>query len=253
MSVTNPLKNSADYNNGEWSRKALTDSFVNEILENTRKSYSTLFYYATGIFVTSYARRNLYSMIISSHEFDRHMIYADTDSIFYYGDFEYLFEEYNKDLREKYKKVCSYFSQLKIEDFIPKDKKGNIHPLGEWETDKVMKKFITLGAKKYCYVDMNNELKITVSGVSKKGASALHDITDFKKGFTWGYRDAHKLAHFYNDEQPQVTFTDADGNQYTNPFKHGLILQPTTYTLGVTELYEALIEYFQESEDRMNE
>ena len=250
MSVTNPLKNSADYTDGEWSRKALTDNFVDEVLENTRKSYSTLFYYATGIFVTSYARRNLYLNLIYSHDFDRHTIYADTDSIYFYGDYDYIFEEYNKKIYEKYKKCCKHFSQLKIDDFMPKNKDGVSFPLGYFELDKTMKKYITLGAKKYCYVDMNDKLKITVSGVSNKGASALKDITDFKKGFEWGYRDSHKLAHFYNDEQPPATFIDADGNKYTNPYKHGLILQPTTYTLGLTDVYEALIEYYQEREDR---
>lgn len=250
MSVTNPLKNSADYSGGEWSRKALTDSFVNEVLENTRKSYSTLFYYATGIFVTSYARRAVYMTMLYSHDFDRHHLYTDTDSIFFYGDYDYIFEEYNKEVYKKYERVCKNFSQLKISDFIPLDKFGNPHPLGYFELDKEMKKYITLGAKKYCFVDMNDKLKITVSGVSKKGASALKSIEDFKKGFVWGYKDAHKLAHYYNDDQPQVTFTDADGNKYTNTYKHGLILQPTTYTLGQTDLYEALVEYYQENEDR---
>lgn len=249
MSVTNPLKNSADYKDGVWSKKLLTDDFVDDVLEKTKESYSTLFFYATGIFVTSYARRNVYMTMLSSHEFDRHVIYTDTDSIKYYGNYDVVFEAYNKEVYKKYQKVCKNFGQLKIEDFMPKDIKGICHPLGYWDFDGEYTSFVTLGAKKYCYTD-DKGLHITVSGVSKKGASALSSIDDFKPSFTWGYRDSHKLAHYYNDNQPKVVITDAEGNKWKNKYKHGLILQPTTYTLGMTDIYLALIEYYQEKEDR---
>ena len=253
MSVTNPLKNSADYANGEWFKKELTMDFVTEVLNNSKKSYSTLFYYMCGVYVTSYARRNLYMTLIGNgHEFDRHTIYCDTDSIKFYGDFDYIFEEYNKNVFEKYKKACRRFSQLKLDDFAPKDKNGVPHPLGVFEYEGEYEKFITLGSKKYCFVE-NGELHITVAGVSKKGASALDSIEDFKKGFEWGYRESGKLAHYYNDEQTHATVIDADGNSYTNKYDYGIILQPTTYTLGLTDLYIALYEYVQELEDRKGE
>ena len=255
MSVTNPLKNSADYANGEWFKKELTMDFVQEVLNNSKKSYSTLFYYMCGVYVTSYARRNLYKTLIGAndgangHNFDRHVIYCDTDSVKFYGDFDYIFEEYNKQVYEKYQKVCARFSQLNINDFMPKDKNGIKHPLGFFEYETTYEQFKTLGAKKYCYVE-NEKLHITVSGVNKKGASALKSIDDFKKGFEWGYRESGKLAHFYNDEQTKATVVDADGNTYINKYDYGIILQPTTYTLGLTDLYIALYEYVQELEDR---
>lgn len=251
MSVTNPLKNSADYTNGVWSRKLLCDDFVSSVLEQTRNSYSTLFYYGVGLFVTSFARRNLLlNTVFYSHEFDRHVLYMDTDSIKYYGNYDYIFEEYNKTVYEKYQKACENFSQLKIEDFMPKDKKGIEHPLGIFDYDGTYKSFKTLGAKKYCYTTNDDELHITVSGVNKKGADALNDIHEFKKGFEWGYKDARKLAHYYNDNQPNVTIIDADGNNFKNPYKHGLILQPTTYKLGIDDVYEALLDYYEEKENR---
>lgn len=250
MSVTNPLKNSANYIDGVWSRKELNDDFVSSVLEQTKQSYSTLFFYGVGVFVTSYARRNLLlNTVFYSHEFDRHVIYMDTDSIKYYGDYKYIFDNYNKLVFEKYKVVCEKFSQLKIDDFQPKDKKGVKHPIGVFELDGTYNKLVTLGAKKYCYEDKEG-LHITVSGVSKKGVSALGSIYDFKKGFEWGYRDSHKLAHYYNDNQPLDYITDYEGNIWKNKYKHGLILQPTTYTLGLTDIYEALIEFYQEREDR---
>lgn len=250
MSVTNALKNSAKYD-GEWYRESLTDKFVDEVLEQSKQSYSTLFYYAVGLFVTSFARMNLlYDTVFSSKEFDRHVIYMDTDSIKYYGDYDYIFEEYNKKIVAKYNKVCERFSQLNIEMFQPKDKNGIKHPIGFYTDDGDYTEFITYGAKKYCYRE-NGKLKITVSGVNKKGVSALNDdIRNFKVGFEWGYKDARKLSHYYNDNQPEVTITDYEGNEWTNKYKHGLILQPTTYKLGVTDLYEALIEYYDEKEWR---
>lgn len=250
MSVTNPLKNSTEYQNGEWHKKAFTMDFVKEVLEDSKKSYSTLFYYAVGVWVTAYARRNLYTTIISSHDFDRHVIYCDTDSIKYYGNYDYIFDEYNKNILNKYENVCKKLSQLNIEDFKPKDKNGIEHPLGIFDYEGCYKQFKTLGAKKYCYVDSDDELHITVSGVSKKGASALKSIDDFNKGFTWNYHESGKLTHFYNDEQPKVKIIDADGNSYINTYKYGIILQPTTYTLGLTDEYIALFDEIQEREER---
>lgn len=249
MSVTNPLKNSAFYDGQGWGKKALTMQFVNEVLSKTKKSYSTLFFYAVGVWVTAYARRNLFMTIISSHEFDRDVIYCDTDSIKYKGEHDDIFEEYNRKIDKKYEEVCKELSQLNIDDFKPIAPNGVCHPLGYFEDDGMYESFVTLGAKKYCYIE-NNELHITVSGVSKKGAKALKSIDEFKKGFTWGYHESGKLAHYYNEEQPHINILDYEGKPYTNTCDFGVILQPTTYTLGVDDVYMGLYEYMQEKEIR---
>jgi hypothetical protein len=44
--------------------------------------------------------------------------------------------------------------------------------------------------------------------------------------------------------------TDCDGNKYYSDLDYGIILQPTTYTLGITPEYLALYEYIQEKELR---
>lgn len=249
MSVTNPLKNSAFYDLSGWGKKELTTQFVREVLDKTKKSYSTLFFYAVGVWVTAYARRNLYMTILSSREFDRDVIYCDTDSIKFKGEHDEVFKKYNEGIEKKYAQVCEKLSQLKVEDFKPIDPKGITHPLGYFEYEGTYEQFKTLGAKKYCYVE-NGELHITVSGVSKKGAKALKSIDDFRKGFTWGYRESGKLAHYYNENQPHITITDCDGNTYTNTCDYGVILQPTTYTLGIDDVYMGLYEYIQEREVR---
>ena len=249
MSVTNPLKNSADFKNGEWFRKPLTMDFVKDILNDAGKSFSTLFYYAVGVWVTAYARRNLYMQIISSHAFDKDVCYCDTDSIKYINSHDDIFEEYNRKQLLKYEDVIKVYPELTLDDFMPADPKGVKHPIGIYEDDGTYDLFKTLGAKKYCYVDTSG-LHITVSGVSKKGAAALKDINDFKKGFTWDYKACDKLAHYYTDDQPEIDISDASGNVYHNTLKHGVVLQPTTYTLGLTEDFITLINMMQEGEYR---
>lgn len=252
-SVTNPLKNSTIYEGNMWSKKEFTMDFVKEVLANTKKSYSTLFYYAVGVFVTAYARRNLYERLISSHEFDRHVIYCDTDSIKYYGEFDYIFEEYNKGVFNKYKTMCQKFSQLNLTDFTPKDRNGIKHPIGIFDYEGEYLEFKTLGAKKYCYRD-DTGLHITVSGVSKNAVIALNDdINNFRKGLEFDYKQSGKLTHYYMEEQPHINITDDEGNTYHSNIDYGVVLQPTTYTMGVTDVYETLIDYFMDKERRTHE
>ena len=263
MSVTSIL-HQAEYEDHEWTIPATLDpdnpenaglttshmfaNFCSEKLEESKKSFSTLFFYPVGIWVTSYARRNLVMRIFSSHDFDRDMIYTDTDSLKYTGDYNHIFDEYNKSVYNKYCEVVREFpTDLKISDFMPKDRKGIAHPIGYYEDDGTYTEFITHGAKKYCYRSAEDgKLHITVSGVSKKGVSALNDdINNFKKDFRWSYRDSGKLTHDYVDNQADFTFTDIDGNEYTSHQRHAVILYPATYTLGITGIYELLIEYFR--------
>ena len=263
MSVTSIL-HTAEYENHDWSmphaldpdreeNRGLTyaqmfENFCTEKLEEAKKSFSTLFFYPVGVWVTAYARRNLVMRIFSSPEFDRDMIYCDTDSLKYTGHYDHIFDEYNKSVYNKYCEVVREFpTELKISDFMPKDRKGIAHPIGYYEDDGTYTEFITHGSKKYCYRSAENgKLHITVSGVSKKGVSALNDdINNFKKDFRWGYRDSGKLTHDYVENQADFTFTDIDGNKYTSHQRHAVILYPATYTLGITGIYELLIEYFR--------
>ena len=77
--VTNPLKNSTEYVNNEWLKKDFTMDFVKEVLDEARSSYSTLFYYPQGLFITAWARSNLFNRLIDptdgndGHDIDRHV------------------------------------------------------------------------------------------------------------------------------------------------------------------------------------
>ena len=250
MSVTNPLKQSAEYNGG-WCRSELTEDFIDDKLNEMRSSGSTLMYYGMGVWVTALSRKHLLECVLYSHDFDKNVIYCDTDSIKYTGDFDYIFDEYNQKVYQSYLELIKRYPDLKIQDFCPVDINGISHPIGMYEDDGEYQEFITLGAKKYCYRE-NDNLKLTISGVSKKGVSAFeNDIKNFKKGFIFDYDHSGKLTHFYNDEQPETDIVDDAGNVYHSTYRYGITLAPTTYTLGVTDLYEMLVmDYFIKDAER---
>lgn len=251
MSVTNPLKQSASYNGG-WCRSELTEDFIDEKLSEMKHSGSTLMYYGMGVWITALSRKHLLDCVLYSHEFDKNVIYCDTDSIKYIGNFEYIFEEYNQKVYQSYLELIKKYPDLKIQDFCPVDINGISHPIGMYENDgEYTDGFITLGAKKYCYYE-DGKLKLTISGVSKKGVSAFdNDIKKFKKGFVFDYDHSGKLTHFYNDEQPETDIIDDAGNVYHSTYRYGITLAPTTYTMGVTDLYEMLVmDYFIKDAER---
>lgn len=190
------------------------------------------------MYVTAYCRHNLWTYAIIPY--DDRIVYNDTDSAKTEGEIPDLVDAWNKEAKRRINEVCK---ALKINKqlFYPKDIYGKIHPLGFFEHDAQYKRFITLGAKKYCYED-DQGLHITVSGVNKKtGATALKSIEDFKDGFLFDTEHAGKLTLFYNDEQQEHTITDYKGNQYLCTDKYGIYLEPTTYRLSITPEYESLI------------
>ena len=253
MACTNPLKNNSFYSSEDgWYKKDFSEEFVKGILADQKKSYSNLFFYAVGCYCTAYSRKAVYLNIL---KIDKDMIYCDTDSIKYKGYHDDIFEEHNKSVYQKYLDLIAYDPTITLDDLMPEDDKGVIHPIGYFEKetntdDTKYQEFITLGAKKYAYRDASG-LHITVSGVNKKsGVKALHDdIYNFKKGLVFNYNEANKLTHYYMEEQPEINFIDYLGNKQYSTQKYGIVLQPTTYTLGITDIYETLIKYFTIRED----
>jgi len=250
-SVSNILKQSSDFKNGQWQRYSFSDEFVDSKIEEARHSWSTLFDYTTGLYVTSYARRNLFLTLI---QLDKDVIYCDTDSIKYRNNHDDVFERFNESVIERYNKCIEYYpDDFTIDDFQPTDQEGIKHLLGvfEIENDGDIKVFKTLGAKKYCY-ELDDGLHLTLSGVNKKGVKALNgDINNFRNGFVFGYDEAQKLIHFYDDEQPIIDFIDCQGNEYHSELQHGVILQPTTYKIGQTLEYELLLNAIQIEESEV--
>lgn len=143
MCVTNNVTDEIILNNNfEWEKILLTEEIANEKLDKMRKSRKTFLNFSWGVWVTSYARRNLWKGIL---KIDFDVVYCDTDSIKYVGDYEEFFNDYNKEIINK---LCvSVTTRINKELLFPKDSDGKVQTLGVWDLEKPYKRFKTMGAK----------------------------------------------------------------------------------------------------------
>lgn len=251
MSCTNPLKSGIYLDeNMEWKAHSMNDpdyfKFVQEKLNDMRKSFSTLFFpMATGVWCCAYARENLFRTIM---QLDRDIVYYDTDSIKGVGDKVIeVVKSYNNKIDREVGKYAAYH-KLDQELFRPLKPNGEPAPIGYFDEetkDGLMKSFKTLGAKKYFYIDNKGNKHLTMSGVQKAAGEFL-DMNTFKNGTTLGYHETKKNIHYYNDMQVPFEYKDVDGNIYRCMQKHSIVLQPTTYTIGQTEEFLKLILKYKE-------
>ena len=120
------------------------------------------------------------------------------------------------------------------------DRYGNTLYMGYWEQEEHMKRFKTLGAKKYAYEDDEGKLHLTLAGVNKKlGAEELADyggLEAFKEGFV--FKKGGGTEAIYNDNIDIVYKI----GKHTLHIKDNVYIKDGSYTLGLTAEYMALLE-----------
>lgn len=230
MTVTNILNTEIEYNAGEYTEKKMTEEEMEEALEKYYKNHSSFLNYAWGVFVTAYARRELEDGLnIAGLD----TIYCDTDSVKYIGNHDKEFEEYN----ERLNKECE---EKGIRNYA--EVNGKRYYMGIFDKEHGYDEFITLGAKKYAFLQ-NGKIGITVSGLSKKkGAEELE-----KKG---GLRRFQRNEVFYNSGRTIAQYNsakvhDITVNGCTFSSASNLAIIDTTYTLGITDTMLDIIERLQ--------
>ena len=174
----------------------MTDEDIYNKFVNNNKSVLP---YQWGVWVTSYAMNNLFTLAKCCIDDDgwSHFVYSDTDSVYSdYWNTEQL-EAYNNGVLEK----------LRANNYDSVIYEGETYTLGVAEFDGHYSEYKVLGAKRYCCrysSDPRNKaknygkLKITVAGVPKDAVDCLHDdINVFTNGFIFEGVDTGKLTHHY--------------------------------------------------------
>lgn len=222
MSVQSPVKQTIDYINDSFIERSEDEK---ELLNKHNKK--AFLVYAWGIWTTAHAR---YQLEIALQNVGNNFIYCDTDSVKFIDDGTISFNKYN---------VSRKTDSIKNGGFAI-DPSGKTHYLGLYEHDGTYKRFITMGAKKYAYVDEFDKLHITVAGVGKtKGAEELAEhggIEAFKEGFI--FYKAGGTESVYNDinEQFKVDINGKSLNITSN-----CLIKDSTYTLGLTGEYKKIL------------
>ena len=198
-----------------WSKKSAN---VDEKIAEYNKDPNRFLSYAWGVFITAYARRNLFTGIMSM---GKDYVYCDTDSIKFLnmGKHKAYIEDYNRNIIRKCTE-CLNYRGLDPALLSPKNQKGEVKQIGIWDYEGKYDYFKTLGCKRYLtYKD--GEFDLTCAGLpTKQGLNALlADGTDvqqvfskFNQTFEVPAPDAGKLGHAYVDKSFEYSGVDKNGN-----------------------------------------
>ena len=241
MCVTDILQTPNTFKNGEWIEEPID---IEKVFKKYNKSKSRFLYYAWGIWVTSYARRNLF---LGIKAIGNDYLYADTDSMKIRNGNKYVswINKYNDYIKYKMEKALKWHN-LDFSMCQPKTIDGKIKPLGYWDYDGHYKKFKTLGAKRYLYLDDHDEMHLTCAGVSKNAINYMmkksnNDINKcfkfFQNNMFIPSTDTGKNIHTYIDFEMSGVMTDYLGNKSTYYEKSGVHLTGAEYTLSLSKDY----------------
>lgn len=236
--VTDIIKPVIEFTNqAGWSVEK-TD--IEEAIDNYNTSKTRFLYYPWGIFVTAYARRNLFMGI---SEFGNDYIYSDTDSIKCINADKHMgfINFYNKLITDKVTK-CLEFYGIDPSEASPKTIKGVPKPIGvwDWETkDSEYTEFKTLGAKRYMYTQ-DGIIHITIAGLSKKAGGNF--IASQETPYEFFNDDMHipsdntgKMLHTYIDSLQEGTLIDYNGLEQEYSEVGGVHLESTSFTLELSK------------------
>lgn len=239
MTVTDIAKDENEYIDSWEKTKVDLQSAIDDYNTNQNR----FLFYPWGIFVTAYARRNLFSAIM---ECKNDYCYSDTDSVKILNKDAHkkYFDDYNKMVLLKIKKCCSA-NGIDETLFSPKTIKGKVKTIGVWDYEGDYSYFKTLGAKRYIYVQ-NDDLHVTVAGVGKQKAKEYlltlgktwDDVFNrFDNGLIIPEQYTGKLTHTYIDDEMENDIIDIDGNMYHYHELSGIHLSETTFEMSMTTMF----------------
>ena len=253
MCVTNTMKPNVIFKNGVWSED--TNFNLENSIDNYNKDRNRFLFYPWGVWVTSYARRNLLNGIIN---IGNDYIYADTDSIKLTNRENHLdyFNNYNNEVENKLKRMCKYYN-IDYNRCKPKTIKGIEKLLGVWDYEGTYTHFKTLGAKRYIVLE-NDKYSITVAGLSKKAINYIieeskrlkKDVFEFFNNYMYvPTNQTYKNTHTYIDNEYVCFITDYQGKTKKVMCKSGVHLSPCDFTMSLSDMY---LDYLCKAKNLLN-
>lgn len=237
-SVTSIIHDNYEIKNGEW----ITDTpDIETELDKYNRTFNRVFFYPWGVFITAYARYNLFFGGILNFKFD--YLYADTDSCKIVNAEKHQKEirAYNKYITNLLKKACDFHS-IPYSALSPKTIDGVKKPLGVWDYEG-NGQFKALRSK--CYmVKKDGKYKMTVSGVAgSKAVEYLHSkygddlFSVFNNDLIIPKGHTGKQTHTYIDEHIEGDVVDYMGVKGHYNEMSCVHLEDSEYHLELTAEY----------------
>lgn len=236
MMVTALLRESFETVGGVWQEpKTATEKGKSKSLKNQLKSHSRFLNYVSGVYVTAWARNNLFD---GMENIGMDYIYSDTDSIKMLNPdkhWDYI-ARYNEQIRQA--SIEIYGIDEYYRSLAPADIKGKRHPIGEWDYEGTYDTFKALRAKAYL-TETAGEFNLTLAGCGKKsGTRYFSTLPDpwraFNTSMTLPPDVVDKLIPSHFDEPVTETIIDQYGNAETMTSMTGQRLEPVGFDCNTT-------------------
>ena len=215
-------------------------------------------WYSIGVWVTSYARRQILMPIKHMSE---NAVYCDTDSVKYLGKGRYnkYWKVVNNLLKEKFMDAMKYhkFTEEEYRFFDAKHEKEYF--MGIFEEEAPYRHFKSLGSKRYLAEYFDDDPKVndwvvksTVAGAPKNladflGDTAAEKFKNFKNAFTL---ENCKLCHAYTEGRSFMCITDYTGQCDVQEVRSGVCLTPTDFSMNMDKDFFLFLEGKIQFEDK---
>lgn len=246
MAVTDPIRDELMYSGNTFYT---IPKNIAEGIDKYNTNIRRFLFYPWGVWVTAYARANLFSGII---EMGDDYIYSDTDSIKSMNTerHEDYFNAYNAQILDKIE-LASQYHNLDKSLFAPYTKKGKQKIIGVWDDEGVYDKFKTLGAKRYLTVkgvqSTEPEYVITLAGSNKKKTMEYlvgtgDPFGNFTDGLSIPPENSGRLILSYIDNETTGTVVDMFGVPYEYHELSSIHMEKSEYNLSMSEEFIRYLE-----------
>lgn len=220
------------------------DKTLDEFIDAYNKDIKRFLYYPWGVWITAYARYNLFKAITA---LGKDYVYADTDSVKSLNTelHQEFFDYYDAEIMEKIRNSFEHF-HIPIERYMPKDYDDKIWVIGTWDDEGVSEKFKTLGAKRYMYLK-EGKYTLTVAGTNKEKSMQYLESTGkpfeyFDDKLVIPPESSGRLTLTYIDDATEGILVDCNGVPYHYKELSSIHTEPSEYSLKIGEDFAKYLE-----------
>lgn len=252
MAVTDIVRDECIYTDHWLTSEEKEPVDMEKAISQYNNNSSRFLFYPWGVWVTAYARRNLFSGIVA---FGNDYVYSDTDSIKAINHEKHMdyIDKYNDMIRTQlYRAMDNH--KIPHNAIEPETIKGVKKCLGVWDYEGEYTRFKTLGAKRYM-IEKDGEINITVSGLNKK-ICVPYLLQKWGKDVFEHFNDnlyippeyTGKNTHTYIDDERTGTVIDYLGNPANYKELSGVHLMKADYSLSISREYSDYLRQINDVE-----